>query len=127
NDEWRRALIALLFLLFSFLCLFCTSQTALYFVDREKVSGDMRSQQQADYGPGVPIVLAPLDKEKLLTEIPSDEQALTTPEAPSAGAVVVVPLPTEPLIAQLPTIVPPIPTLTPTPTPTPSPTPTFEP
>jgi hypothetical protein len=127
NDEWRRALVVLIFLLFSFLCLFCSSQSALYFVDREKITGDMRSQQQADYGDTDSIILAPLDKEKLLTAVAKDSLALSTPEALEAGGVVIVPLPQTTAVAALPTIVPPIPTLTPTPTSTPSPTPTLEP
>ena len=69
NDKWRRALIVLLFLLFSLLCLFCSSQSALYFVDREQITGDMQSQQRADYGDTGSIALAPLDKEKLLTAV----------------------------------------------------------
>lgn len=85
----------------------------------------MRSRLQADYGVGVPIALAPLDRERLLTEIPEDERALLTPQP--ADGMVVAPLPRETLIAQITPIIPPIPTLTPTPTATPTPAPTLAP
>lgn len=114
NDRWRPALIALLFLLFSFSCLFCSSQSALYFIDREKILGDMRSQLQADYGVDPPLVFPALDP-KIVTEIISDQLA-ETPEGPveSAG---IPSLPEAPLVTPFPTVVPPIPTLTPSPTP----------
>jgi hypothetical protein len=125
KDNKLRLVLLLAFLFLSALCVFCSSQGALFFVDREKILGSMRSIQQADYAPDVPIIFSQLDRDKIIAELFSDEVALQQiPEGIVAGPGIV--------IAQLPKITPqPTPTAivlapTPSPTLTPSPTPTPE-
>lgn len=117
DDNRRRLALVLLFLLLSFICIVCSSQGALYFVDRDKILGHMRSALQADYGLGVPVVFPRVDLARIIPEIVGDNEALLgTPQILEAGIANV-----PPAIAQVtPSPVPPIPTLTPTATPTPT-------
>lgn len=122
KDDSRRRVIAviLLFLLLSFVCIFCSSQSALFFVDRQKISDHMRSSQQADYGPGVPISFSRIDRDRIIAELIGDEEALLNPPALLAAgggvAVAVLPKPTP-----IPTPTPVVVAAAPTPTPFPAP------
>src|SRR6185436_1102409 len=125
KDERRKIIMALLFLRLSFGCIFCSSQSALWFINRDRIEASMRSSLSADYGFDPALVLAPLVDE-IATEAEHDEAALLarqTPLAVGLGVVVLpnpVPTPAPTVIALLPT-----PTLTPTvsapPTPPPAP------
>ena len=115
KDQRRRIALALLFLLLAFLCVFCSSNSALYFIDRERIQGGVRARQMADYSLQAPLALAPLDRDRILAEIIADEEALKSMQTPLAGSsvfVAVLPNTTPVAAAQL------IPTPTPTPTPT---------
>ena len=57
KDQSRRVLLALLFLLLTFLCIFCSSNSALYFIDRDKILGGVRARQMADYSIHAPLAL----------------------------------------------------------------------
>ena len=126
KDNKRRYALLLAFLLLSTLCVFCSSQGALFFVDREKILGSMRSIQQADYAPDVPIIFSQLDRDKIIAELFNDELALQQiPEGIVAGPGIVIaqlpkitPQPTATAVALAPT---PSPTVTPSPTPIPEP------
>ncbi len=111
KERWEKVLIVLLLLLLGFLCVFCSSESALYFIDREQIVGNMQAKYQADYSPGVLIALAPIDRDQIIAELIKDEEALLT--LLSVGAVAIVTLPQA-------TAVPPpaIPTTAPSPTPT---------
>ncbi len=116
----RRVLIALLFLLLSFLCVFCSSYSALFFVNRDRITGGIRARSQADYGPGVLVLLAPVDRDQIISEIVQDEIDLqSTPVLVEADAVSVALLPkiTPVEILFTPTAIAAIPTFTPTPEP----------
>jgi hypothetical protein len=114
NDEWRKLLIALLFLLLSFSCVFCSSQTALWVIDRDRIEASMRSLLTADYGRDPLIALAPLNDE-IIAEAARDEELLSPSQTPISQGIAVAILPN------------PLPTPVPTPTPvfiTPAPRPT---
>ena len=49
-DDWRRFFIALLFLLFSFIGIFLSSQTALLLIGRDWLDASMTSSETAEYG-----------------------------------------------------------------------------
>lgn len=120
----RRVLVALLFLLLSFLCVFCSSYSALFFVNRDQIAGGIRAKSQADYGPGVLVLLAPVDRDQIISEIIQDEADLqSTPVLVEAGAASVALLPkiTPVEILFTPTSIAAIPTFTPTASPTPEP------
>ncbi len=119
NDEWRKFLIALLFLLFSFGCVFCSSQTALLVINRDRIEASMRSESRADYGPDPAIALAPLD-EKIVAEAAQDEAMLALRQTPISQGLAVAVLP-NPLPTPSATLIAILPTATPTPTPTPVP------
>ncbi|GIK43758.1 MAG: hypothetical protein BroJett011_75910 [Chloroflexota bacterium] len=116
DERRKRIIIALLFLLLSFSCIFCSSQSALWFINRDRVETSMRSNLRADYGLDPALSLAPLS-ESIIAEAAQDEAALLAKQTPIAvglGVVVLpnpVPTPAPTLIALLPT---PTPTLTPT-------------
>lgn len=116
DERRKRIIIALLFLLLSFSCIFCSSQSALWFINRDRVETSMRSNLRADYGLDPALSLAPLS-ESIVAEAAQDEAALLAEQTPIAvglGVVVLpnpVPTPAPTLIALLPT---PTPTLTPT-------------
>ncbi len=127
NDR-QKVLIALLFLLFSFGCIFCSSQGALWFIDQERVEASMLSQREADYDVESALAQAPLDRAAIATETYRDNLVLQqTPSRLGFGDVVAMgdvatPLPTPTPAAVV--LVPP--TFTPTPLPT-SPTSAPEP
>ncbi|MEW5956084.1 MAG: Calx-beta domain-containing protein [Chloroflexota bacterium] len=119
NDEWQKLLLALLFLLFSFSCIFCSSQTALWAINRDRIDASMRSLLIADYDTRDPLLpLAPLN-EDIAAEAAADEKLLAQSQTLLSQGIPVAVLPQ------------PIPTPTPIPTirslPTPLPTPTATP
>ena len=61
DEERHRVLIALIFLLLSFACIFCSSQTALWFVNESQVEASMLSSRMANYGVDLAMAPAPLD------------------------------------------------------------------
>jgi len=117
SDLWR-IIIALLFLLLSFACVLLSSNSALYFIDRDKIIGGIIPRMRADYGPGALIELAPIDRDRIIAEIASDELALAaTPQLVEARAVAVALLPKiTPIQFSTPTAAVPTPTPTATPT-----------
>ena len=119
NDEWRKFLIALLFLLLSFSCVFCSSQIALLGINRDHIDSSMRSLLQADYGRDPEIALAPLD-ENIAAEAARDEDMLVLRQTPISQGLAVVVLP-NPLPAPSATLIALLPTPTPTPIPTAAP------
>ncbi len=131
KDERRRIVVALLFLLLTFLCVFCSSNSALYFIDRDKIDGGIKARDMADYSLQAPLALAPLDRDRILAEIIADEEALKSMQTPLAGSsvlVAVLPNATPAAVAQIipsPTLTPSISvpsTATPAPQPTATPT-----
>ena len=92
NGEWRKLLIALLFLLLSFSCIFCSSQTALWVIDRDRIEASMRSLLTADYGRDPLIALAPLNDE-IITEAARDEELLSLSQTPISQGIAVAILP----------------------------------
>lgn len=125
KDERRKIIIALLFLLLSFSCIFCSSQSALWLINRDRIEASMRSSLSADYGFDPALGLAPLSGD-IAAEAEHDEAALVarqTPIAVGLGVVVLpnpipTPQPQPTVIALLPT-----PTLTPTASAPPAPAP----
>ncbi|MCL4298376.1 MAG: hypothetical protein KJ077_21745 [Anaerolineae bacterium] len=123
DERGKRIIIALLFLLLSFSCIFCSSQSALWLINRDRVETSMRSSLTADYGFDPALSLAPLS-ESIIAEAAQDEAALLAEQTPIAvglGVVILpnpVPTPAPTLIALLPT-----PTLTPTVSAPPNPAP----
>ncbi|RMF04228.1 MAG: tandem-95 repeat protein [Chloroflexi bacterium] len=127
--NWQRVLIAVLFLLLSFVCVVCSSQSALLYIDRDTILGGVRARFSADYGPSEPIALSPIDRDRLMDELARDEAALlATPAAGSAGSAVVALLPgitpvqvfITPGTAVIVVTATPLPTFTPTATPLPT-------
>lgn len=143
KERRRRVLVALFFLLLSFICLVCSSQVALLWVDRYRIPESMRSALQADYGPEISIALAPIDRDRIIADIIADEAALVGPiQTPLAGGIAIADLPDiTPIIQPTPTtlIITPTPTFTvteeaptaeatePVPTIPPAPSPTLAP
>ncbi|MBN1995360.1 MAG: tandem-95 repeat protein [Anaerolineae bacterium] len=105
----RKILIALIFLLLSFACIFCSSQSALWFIDEDQVQASMLSGNKANYELDPSIAPAPLDRNSIATEIAHDQDTLR--QTPQALGIVDE-------VAFLPN---PVPTLAPTPTPSPLP------
>ncbi len=133
NDELRKLPLALFFLLLSFLCVFCSSQGALWAIDRNEVEARMLSERSASYLPDAPYPLTffpILDADKIRAEAEQDEIDLAEPDPSEAlveGGLVPLPLPAIPTPTPAPTVVVALPTLTPTPTFVPTLTPTFTP
>ncbi|MCK6625441.1 MAG: hypothetical protein L6R45_09725 [Anaerolineae bacterium] len=115
KDERRKIIIALLFLLLSFSCIFCSSQSALWLINRDRVDASMRSRLSADYGFDPAQALAPLS-EDIIAEAEHDEAALLARQTPIAVGLGIAILP-NPIPTPEPTAI----TLLPTPTPTPTP------
>ena len=90
KDQRRRVILALLFLLLTFLCIFCSSNSALYFIDRDKIQGGVKARQMADYSINAPLALAPIDRDRILAEIIADEDALKSGQTPLASSSVLV-------------------------------------
>ncbi len=114
KEERRRIIIALLFLLLSCGCVFCSSQTALWLIDRSTIQGSMLSTLRADYGPNGSLALAPLSSD-IIAEAAQDEAQLTLKQTPLASGLDVAILP-NPIPTPIPTLVALLPTPTPTPT-----------
>ncbi len=70
--ESRLGPLALLFLLFSCSCIFCSSQAALMSVTQERINASMLSRDMADYYEGDEIVFAPL-KKTIIEDVVQDE------------------------------------------------------
>lgn len=115
NDEWRKIIIALLFLLLSFSCIFCSSQSALWLINRDRVKASMRSNLNADYGFDPALMLAPLSEE-IIAEAEQDEAVLLARHTPVAVGLGIVILP-NPVPTPAPTAITLLPTIIPTPTP----------
>lgn len=115
KDGWRKILIALLFLLLSFSCIFCSSQSALWLINRDRVYASMRSNLNADYGFDPALMLAPLSEE-IITEAEQDEAVLLARHTPVAVGLGIVILP-NPVPTPAPTEITLLPTVIPTPTP----------
>ncbi|MBE7551494.1 MAG: hypothetical protein HS126_10520 [Anaerolineales bacterium] len=116
DERGKRIIIALLFLLLSFSCIFCSSQSALWFINRDRVETSMLSHLEADYGFDPALPLAPLS-ESIIAEAVQDEAALLAKQTPIAVGLGVVILP-NPVPTPAPTLIALLPTPTPTPTPT---------
>ncbi|MBN1219676.1 MAG: hypothetical protein JXM69_12165 [Anaerolineae bacterium] len=123
NDEWRKILWALIFLLLSFGCIFCSAQSALLSIAQDRIPASMLSTRMADYGGNLAIAAAPLDLQGIATEVAGDELALQlSPQALGVvGEIALLPN-AVPSWTPTPAPVPPTPTLSPTPSPTPTPT-----
>ncbi|HXW00147.1 MAG TPA: hypothetical protein VEC93_17135, partial [Anaerolineae bacterium] len=104
KDERRKIIIALLFLLLSFSCIFCSSQSALWLIDRNRIEASMLVGKSADYGSDPSLDLAPLDGD-IAAEAERDEELLLLKQTPIAGGLGVVILP-NPLPTPIPTSVP---------------------
>jgi len=118
NDDSRKIVVALLFLLLSCSCIFCSSQGALWAIDQDHVEASILSNRMADYGTDLGVAAAPLDGAALAAEVLRDDillQQTVTTSGIGGDVVMVIPpaLPSAtPIpVAQLPT---PIPTPTPT-------------
>ena len=118
NEDKRKIIVALVFLLLSFSCIFCSSQGALWVINEDRVEASILSDRRADYDAELGIAAAPLDRAAMATEIYQDEvlllQTVTTSgigEAVVMGFPPALPSATPIPVAQL---------LTPTPTSTPS-------
>ncbi len=109
----RRIIIALLFLLLSFGCIFCSSQSALWFIDRSRIEASMLSSLRADYGEDISLDLAPLEGD-IAAEAEHDEALLLARQTPIAGGLGVVILPNPIPTPAAPTVI----ALLPTPIPT---------
>lgn len=109
--------MALLFLLLSCICIFFTSQTALWLIDRSTIQGSMRSTLKADYGANSSLALAPLNSD-IIAEAAQDEAHLLLKQTPLASGLDIVILP-NPIPTPAPTVI----ALLPTPTPTSAPAP----
>jgi hypothetical protein len=92
KDPRRKLLLALLFLLMSFACIFCSSQTALLLIDRSQILAGMRSKLKADYGANPNLVLAPLDG-AIAAEAARDEQQLVLGQPLLSQGIAVAVLP----------------------------------
>lgn len=115
NENWRKVLFALLFLVLSFACILCSSETALrFFVERRFIPDTMRSSQQADYNQGPRISLAPLNPRIAADALKDEIDLVASPQVELAGGIIAA-LP-QPTLQPQPTIA--IPTPPPTPTPT---------
>ncbi|MCB9076343.1 MAG: tandem-95 repeat protein [Anaerolineaceae bacterium] len=115
NENWRKALFALLFLALSFVCILCSSESALrYFVERGFIRDTMRSSQKADYSQGPRISLAPLDAKIAADALKDEIDLLASPQVELAGSIIAA-LP-QPTLQPQPTIALPTPLPTPTPT-----------
>lgn len=121
KEERRRIIIALLFLLLSFACIFCSSQTALWLIDRSTIHDDMLSTLRADYSANGSLVLAPLSS-NIIAEAAQDEAQLLLKVTPLASGLDIVILP-NPIPTLAPTVVAVLPTPTPTATPASNPAP----
>lgn len=126
NDDGHKIVIALLFLLVSFGCIFCSSQGALWFISDDRVEASILSGRMADYGTGLGVEVAPLDS-ALAAEAFQDrillQQTVTTLGIGDAVVMLIptaLPSPTSVFVAQLPTMTPttapPPPPATPNPT-----------
>ena len=125
ENNRRKIVFALLFLLFTFTCTLCSSQLALFTIDRKIIEGSMLSSATADYSGGVPIALAPLD-ERIIQEAAWDEDHLLSKQTPIAqgfsiavlpeSIALATPVPTleRPPLSDNPTPVPVLPNFTPT-------------
>ncbi len=92
QDE-RNSWLALLFLLFSCGCIFCSSQVALLTITQERINASMLADQKADYVSEDNIFVAPL-RQEVKDEVIRDETRLTLPQTPQQGeAIVVLPQP----------------------------------
>jgi hypothetical protein len=120
NDEWRRILLALLFLLLSFGCIFCSSQSALWLIEEDSVAANMLSNKLVDYGVGLSIEVAPVDG-AIADEAANDESDLEPKQTRVIAGIEIAVLPSVPTLQITPMPVPLPPTLTPAPTPTPPP------
>src|SRR5690606_14451327 len=83
ENNRRKLVFALLFLLVTFACTLCSSQLALFTVDRKFIEGSMLASEGADYGGGVPIAVAPLDQ-RIAEEAARDEDHLLAKQTPIA-------------------------------------------
>ncbi|MCB0171497.1 MAG: tandem-95 repeat protein [Anaerolineae bacterium] len=116
SENWRKALFALLFLALSFICILCSSESALrFFVERGYIPDTMRSSQRADYSQGPRISLAPLNPQIAADALKDELDLLASPQAELAGGIIVAALP-QPTLQPQPTIALPTPPPTPTPT-----------
>ncbi len=122
NKEW---LILLLLLLLSFVCVFCASQSALYSIVTNQIPGNnMRSQNEADYGPGISMAIPPLYRDRIIAELVNDEEALIASSLGTIGSVpVAVSILPQSTALPVPTPRPPLPTPSPQPTFTATPAP----
>ncbi len=124
DDRRDSILLALLVLLLSFICVFCSAQTALSLINRTQIPASIAAGSEADYGPDPRIVFPKINPDAIIATITSEPSLVGgTIEAEDSLAPVplpVLPTPTPPtppsptLIALAP------PTLTPSPTPVPS-------
>ena len=89
QDERRKIIIALLFLLLAFSCIFCSSQSALWLIDRKQINASMLSARRAEYGSNAAIALAPLSG-SIAAEANRDEEQLLLQQTPIAGGLGVV-------------------------------------
>ncbi len=127
NDSWNKVLLILMFLLVSIACFFCSSQSALWFIDRQQVYAKIITSRSADYSQGPLLSIAPVDASAIAEESRRDFEALNSPPSePLIGGVLVpVPLPPRPTpspAAPTPLAVAPTPTPTLIPTSAPEPT-----
>lgn len=129
EDRDRRKFLPILLLpLISFLCIFCASQSALWFIDRDQIAARTTSLKQADYSPGPLIVVPPVDP-KIIEEAEADREAIFGDDNEIIlGGLVPVPLPPRPTPTPIQVaFVTPTPTLIPTPESEPTSAPTLPP
>ena len=80
-DAWRRFFIALLFLLFSFIGIFLSSQTALLLIGRDWLDASMTSSEIAEYGSETSLAMAPMSGD-IASEVARDEDSLSRSQGP---------------------------------------------
>lgn len=133
NDGWAKALAALLILLSSFACVFCSAQSALWFIDRSQVDAQTLASNSANYASDAPYPLTfyPRVNPRIGDEAQADLAALAATRSPDNATdplialIPVLPTPTPTMPRPAPAL--PQPTLVPTPTTTPPVTPVSPP
>lgn len=125
NNYLSKVLIALIFFLLSFFCIFCSSQSALWFIDRDQIEASTVSSRQANYKVGPLMVVPRVNAAAIAAEAEADRRALAGEALePILGGLVPVSLPPLPTPTAIATVVAALPTRFPTIAPPASPAPT---
>ena len=119
NDHWNKLLLALLFLLLSFFCVFCASQSALFFINRDEIQAGMLSSREPDYSSDPFTIVAAINPDiEFEAQVDSERLRATRPPAVLDDSNVVAIAPRLPTPIPEPTVAVLLPTATALPTPT---------